>query len=169
MNGVNGHFDRIVADLEVRAWECQDKARRAGVGTTPSQKQAIHAAQDESLACALAVSKLRPVTLHPGAKGAEPMTQDQRMTALCKTIPLLAYRPGFGLGWNTDEVFPGDLSAPRKVEYDWPRWADTSALREAVRFVRHVWSSDNRAPSLVYWDTAHLRAFSAWAARPWWF
>lgn len=165
MNGVNGHFDKIVADLEVRAWEKRGDVKRAAPGVTPSQKAAIHDAADESIACALAVSKLRPVTLHPN--GSEPMTPEQRMTALCLTVPMLAHRAGFGLGWDTDQVFPGDPDGLSE-EYDWPDWTYGGASAEAVRFVRHVWSASNRAPSMVHWDTAHVRAFAAWAARPWW-
>jgi len=92
---------------------------------------------------------------------------EERMTALCRTVPYLADKPGFGLGWDTSEAFPGEPNDAG--DYPLPGWATgSSAAREAVVFGRHVWNADNPAPSLAYWDRHHRRAFLAWASDPWW-
>lgn len=98
------------------------------------------------------------------------MNTPERMTALCRTVPYLATREGFGEGWNPDLAFcVDDVSDDHTGEYPFPRWArSSSAAIEAVRFARHVWSADNPAPSLAFWDRAHREAFIAWASDPWW-
>lgn len=98
-------------------------------------------------------------------------TYTERMTALCRSIPYLADKPGFGLDWQPGVAFCADQldGDEPEGEHPFPSWAaGSSAAIEAVRFVRHVWNSHNPAPSLVYWDRAHREAFAAWAADPWW-
>lgn len=86
------------------------------------------------------------------------ISNTDRMTALCKSMHYLADKPGFGLGWDPGVAF-----------CVFPRWASgSSAAIEAVRFVRHVWNSENPAPSLAYWDHSHRAAFVEWAKEPWW-
>lgn len=98
------------------------------------------------------------------------MNNADRMTALCRSIPSLADREGFGLGWEPMTAFCADQVPEHHVgEYPLPRWArSSSAATEAVRFVRHVWCADNRAPSLAFWDARHRAAYLDWASSPWW-
>ncbi len=94
-------------------------------------------------------------------------TRSERMTDLCLTVPYLADKPGFGLGWDTAVAFPGEPDDDGV--FPLPTWAlGSSAAGEAVRFPRHVWNSQNPAPSMAYWDRAHRAAFVAWAQDPWW-
>ncbi len=104
----------------------------------------------------------------PTTRAPARMSQDERMTALCRTVPYLADRPGFGLGWEASIVFPGDVPAgDLEYGFPWP-WCHSSAAVEAVRFVRHIWNHSHRPPSLAFWDHNHRGVFLAWAADPWW-
>ena len=98
------------------------------------------------------------------------MNNNERMTRLCRTMHYLEDKPGFGLGWDTNLIFPfdGDADDPQPEEHDFPAWAHSSAGREAVRFVRHVWNPSHQPPSLVYWDQRHRDGYLAWAQNPWW-
>lgn len=97
------------------------------------------------------------------------MNNTLRMTELCRSMPYLADKDGFGGGWDPHIAFQLDQhERSADGEYPFPQWVNGSAAREAVRFARHVWNSSERPPSLLFWDRNHLHGFLVWARNPWW-
>lgn len=83
-----------------------------------------------------------------------------------ETFPSLVGKPGVR-PWQATELAHWCISSP----------AVTSGSLAAAKFVLAVWNPGAKHKRMKnfmlgdvgVWDAAHVRAFAAWAAQPWWY
>lgn len=85
-----------------------------------------------------------------------------KLAALARSFPSLAHAP------HLEPFDPDGFAA-------WLKRGQSDGTRHAGAFVLHVFNWMNAQPGLAFdlgaainrWDSAHVAAFSAWAAAPW--